>query len=491
MNLSRRVSLNTAGQLAGRLYNSTLAFVITALILTRQLTPADFGIFSFHLTLYLLLANVLDFGAGTIVIRQAARDRGGAGRLIGMLIGLKARFALAGTLLLIGVALVFEGAGPRSALLAVAALHLLAHAPSGAGTIFAVDMAFGRAVLAGSLGQTAWLLGTLLLLLGDVREPAAYLLAFGLGPVVNGALSYAWAQRRVQIHFDATPQERRSLWNESWPAGVSMTMASVYFYIDAVMIRPLLGAGAAGHGTGEVAVAHYTAAYRLMTFVLMLPVLFSQVVFPVFSRLWASGPARVRPFFLRTTSFLAALGLLFPATIGLLQHDIMALIYPPDYAPGAASLGILSLAIVFVFCAYPHVLLLLAAGHQRLMMRISIGGAALNVALNLWWVPRMGIEGAAWATVVTELFVLSCAAVSVWRRTGLRYTPRVLLRPLLCAGGAFALLALLLPRLDPGSVALRVGAGIVVACGGALLSGVLPLDLGEDDGGPAAVRSAP
>jgi O-antigen/teichoic acid export membrane protein len=486
MSLSRRVSLNTAGQIAGRLYNSTLAFAITALILPRRLSPADFGIFAFHLTLYLLLANVLDFGAGTIVIREAARDRGGAGRLIGMLIGLKARFALAGTLLLIGVALVFEGPGARSALLAIAALHLLAHAPSGAATIFAVDMAFGRSVLAGALGQTTWLLGTLVLVLRDVREPAAYLLVFGLGPVVNGLLSYAWARRRVRIDFAATPQERRSLWNESWPAGVSMTMASVYFYIDAVMIRPLLGGAA-----GEVAVAHYSAAYRLMTFVLMLPVLFSQVVFPVFSRLWEAGPARVRPFFLRTTSFLAALGLLFPATIGLLQRDIMALIYPPEYVAGARSLGILSLAIVVVFCAYPHVLLLLAAGHQRLMMRISMGGAALNVALNLWWVPRLGIEGAAWATVVTEILVLSCAAVSVWRRTGVRFTPSVLLRPLLCAAGAFALLSLLLPRLDGSAVALRVGAGILVAGCGALLSGVLPLDLGEDDGGPAPVGSAP
>src|SRR6185295_20100497 len=123
--------------------------------------------------------------------------------------------------------------------------------------------------------------------------------------------------------FDATAGERRALWNESWPAGVSIAMAAVYFYIDAIMLRPMLG---------EVAVAHYSAAYRLMTFVLMVPVLFSQVVFPVFARLWEAGAARLRPAFLRTTTFLAALGLLFPATVWLLRRDVMALVYPPEYA---------------------------------------------------------------------------------------------------------------------------------------------------------------
>jgi O-antigen/teichoic acid export membrane protein len=427
---------------------------------------ADFGLFAFYLTLYQLLQNVLDFGAGTIVIREASRDRERAGRLIGLLIGIKARLAVAAIVALLGVAWFFEGLSARTALLVLASLHLLAHAPSAAGAIFSVDMAFARANLASALGQTTWLAGTLLLMLAGVLEPSVYLMAFGLGAAAGGLLTWAWARRRVAIRLDGTAAERAALWTDAWPAGVSMTMASVYFYIDAVLLRPMLG---------EVAVAHYSTSYRLMGFVLMVPVLFSQVVFPIFSRLWPAGT--LDPFFQRTTALLAGFGLLFPPLIWLLRRDLMALVYPPDYAAGADSLGILSLAIPIVFAAYPHVLTLLSAGQQRLMMGISTVGAVLNVALNLWWVPRLGIEGAAWATVATEAFVLGSAALAVRRRAGLAFRPLALARPALC--GALATLALwaVLRGLDAQAVALRCAAGIGLGVAAALGAGLLPLRL--------------
>jgi O-antigen/teichoic acid export membrane protein len=479
VSLSRRVGAHTAGQLAGRLYGSGLAFVITALVLPRRLSEPDFGIFVFYLTLYQLLHTMLDFGAGTIVIREASRDRARAGRLIGMLIGLKGRLALVAALLLLPVGVWFDGVTPRAALLGLAALHLLCHAPAGAATIFHVDMAFGRAILAGAAGQSAWLLATLALVAGGAREPALYLLAFGLGSAVQGAASYAWARRRVVVRFDASRAERRRLWSESWPAGVSLTMAAVYYHIDAVMLRPMVG---------EVAVAHYGAAYRLMGFVLMVPVLLSQVVFPVFSRLWAGGPAALRPVFVNTTAFLLGLGVLVPPTVWLVRRDVMALVFPPEYGAGAQSLGILSLAIVLVFGAYPHVLALLAAGQQRLMMALSTAGALLNVGLNLALIPRHGIEGAAWATVATEGFILATTALAVHRRTGLALAPARLLRPAVCAGVSALALSALLPRLGPEPV-WRVGAGLAAGLVALACAGLLPLDLGADE--PAAVVPLP
>ena len=69
----------------------------------------------------------------------------------------------------------------------VAATSSLAvnYAPSGAATIFAVDMAFFRSILAGATGQTVWLLGTLVLVavieLSDlVAVRVAYLVVLSL-----------------------------------------------------------------------------------------------------------------------------------------------------------------------------------------------------------------------------------------------------------------------------------------------------------------------
>lgn len=480
MSLSRRVGRNALGQVGGRLYTSALAFVITALVLPRQLDESDFGVFAFHLTLYQLLTNVLDFGAGTIVVREAARRRADAGRLLGMLVRIKAFFALAGVPLLIGAAWLAEGPGLRFGLLALGALHLLFHAPGGAAAIFQVDMEFRWSVLATTLGQTAWLLGTLALVVFGVDRPAPYLLAFGAGPVVAGTLGYLWAKRRVAIRFDATRQELAALWKEAWPAGVAMTAASLYFSIDTVMLRPL---------AGEVATAHYSAAYRVMTFVLMVPVLFSQVVFPVYARL-ADDRATLTRFHDRTLRFLLSLGLLVPATVTLIAPSVMALVYPPEYGAGATALTILCLAVPCVFAAYPHVLLLLSGGHQRAMMVVSVSAALFNVVANRVAIPVWGIEGAAWTTVATEAFVLAASAWLAARRTGVHAHLATLLRPVLCAAAAGVGLALVLRVViadgTPAHAALRVGAGLVLAGVGVALARILPLDLGTDEGAPVA-----
>lgn len=474
MSLSRRVGRNAANQLAGRLFTSTLAFVVTAVLLPRLLGKEEFGIFAFYLTLHQLLVNVLDFGAGTIVIREASRRREEAGRLLGLLVGVKAVLAAAGAAGLIVTAWVFEGPGLRFAVLSLAALPLLFHAPAGAAAIFHVDMEFRWSVLAAAAGQSAWLLGTALLAVFSVSDPAPYVLAYGLGTVVNGSLCYLWARRRVTIRYDAGRAALKRLWTEMWPAGVSMAMASVYFFIDTAMLRPL---------RGEAETAEYQAAYRLMTFVLMVPVLFSQVIFPVFSRLWAARAPGLLPFFRRSLGLLLALGLVVPATVPLLAADVMALVYPPAYAAGASALVVLCFAVTAVFATYPHLMLLLAAGRQRLMMVISTTAALFNVGANLLLIPRYGILGAAWTTVATEGFVLLAAAACARRTTGVRMAMADLRRPLLCAAGAGIALSALLATLPPVP-GLRVATGVAIAALAVLASGVLPLDLGTEEGAP-------
>jgi O-antigen/teichoic acid export membrane protein len=481
MSLSRRVGLNTLWQILGRLVTSVLAFVIVTQLLPRVLSQADVGVFAFHLALYQMLVNVMDFGAGTIVIRDAARDRGQAGRLLGLLVRLKARFALGAAALLVGVAFLCEGATARTALLCVAALHVFAHLPAAAGAIFSVDMVFARQAQVAVIGQAAWLAATVALAVAGVQEPAAYLLAFGLGFVVNGALAWRWARERVRLDFSATREELAALWSQVWPAGVSISAASIYFYVDQALLRPL---------AGEEAVALYSQPYRLMTFVLMVPVLFSQVILPVYARLWAEGRDALRPFFLRTTRFLLALGAPVSACVWLVSEDVMALLFRPEYAAGAPALTVLSLAVVCVFCAYPHVMLLLASGEQRTMMRISVAGAALNVLANLWAIPRHGIAGAATVTVATEAFVLAASAICAARLTGLRVSPASLLRPALCAAGAAGALALALPHLPPAPLP-RVLAGLAAGAAAALLSGVLPPDFGTERGAPVDVAAGP
>lgn len=479
MSLSRKVARQSTLQVAGRLYTAALAFAITALILPRHLDDASFGVVAFYITLFMLLTNVLDFGAGQIVVREASRRREEADELAGMLVGLKARIAAVGVALVAAVAFAFDGAAGATTWLAIAgALGLLAHAPAGLAAILQVDMRFRPLVVAQALGQTSWLVVTVALVALGVREPGAFVVAFGTAGVVYGAATWRAGRDVVSPRFGASRARRAWLWRESWPAGVAASMATIYFYVDTLMLRPLLG---------DDAVAHYASAYRVMTFLLMVPVLFSQVIFPVYSRLWPAEPGAFGTVLTRTTRFLFALGVLVAATLPWVADEVVAAVFPPSYAPGGPALGVLALATVWVFIAYPHVLALLAAGGQRTQMVISTSGVVVNVALNLALVPRIGIVGAAWATVATEAFIATAAGVALRRRTGLTAGVSAFARPLLCGAAASGALAWCVGSAwwgswpDAARIALGVGVGVV----GVAASGTWPLRLGVETGGPA------
>ena len=71
---------------------------------------------------------------------------------------------------------------------------------------------------------------------------------------------------------------------------------------------------------------------------------------------------------------------------------------------------------------YPGSVLLtavIAAGRSTAVLAIAAGGLALNALGNLWLVPLRGGEGAALATVATELFV-TLASLGVLARAGQR-----------------------------------------------------------------------
>ncbi len=485
MNLSKRVARQSSVQVSGRLYTALLAFAVTAIILPRHLDTATYGVTAFYFTLFLLLTNVLDFGAGQIVVREASRRREEAAELVGMLIGLKARIAWVGIGLVATLALAFDGPGNATTWLAiVASLHLLAHAPAGIASVLQVDMAFRPIVVAQCLGQSTWLLGTLALVALGVHEPGWFVVAFGLAGVVYGVSTWTAGRRVLEPSFGASVERRAWLWRESWPAGVAAAMATVYFYVDTLMLRPLVG---------DEAVAYYASAYRVMTFVLMVPVLFSQVIFPIFSRLWPAAPEQLGLVLTRSTRFLFSLGVCVAATLPWVAQDVIALIFPVEYAPGGPALAVLALATVCVFVAYPHVLVVLASEGQRTMMWISTGGVVVNIVLNLVTVPRYGILGAAWATVATEAFIVVASTVVARQRTGLVAGRSAYLRPLACAGAVSAGLAALSATAwwqdEALHVGVRVAFGFVAGVVGVALSGTWPLNLGVEAGGPVEAQA--
>jgi O-antigen/teichoic acid export membrane protein len=75
-------------------------------------------------------------------------------------------------------------------------------------------------------------------------------------------------------------------------------------------------------------------------------------------------------------------------------------IFLPKYTGGAPVLAIHIWAGIFVFLGSASGQFLIAEGYTTLSMTRTAMGALINILLNMLWIPKYGITGAAYATLI-------------------------------------------------------------------------------------------
>jgi O-antigen/teichoic acid export membrane protein len=92
----------------------------------------------------------------------------------------------------------------------------------------------------------------------------------------------------------------------------------------------------------------------------------------------------------------------FAAGLFLLRAPIVRALYGREYAAAAALLGVLAPAVVPLAVNMLALAALAAADAMGGVAVLYLGAAALNVALDLAWIPTRGAPGAAWAALLCE-----------------------------------------------------------------------------------------
>jgi O-antigen/teichoic acid export membrane protein len=165
---------------------------------------------------------------------------------------------------------------------------------------------------------------------------------------------------------------------------------------DRALVRHYLGAEALGY---------YSVAYGLSQYVNdLMTVPLGLAILPIYLRLWsAEGRARTTEFLHLSLDFylMAAVGIYMLVTLG--SHDALLLLASPKYL-GADRLipylvgGLLIYTTHVFLCAG-----LLIQKKTGIMALALVCSTALNIALNCVLLPRMGLQGAAVALLLTHI----------------------------------------------------------------------------------------
>jgi O-antigen/teichoic acid export membrane protein len=388
-------------------------FVIT-IVAARRLSPESFGVFSLGSALGWIVAVVSDAGIQLHLARAVARRPERAPQLLRQWLRVRL-WTTAIAIACVALGLTAGWRGPSAVPIAILAL---VYACSG---LVELLHYFYRGVSRSDIESslTLWQRGGILAcgLVALAWKPDVTLLAIAM--LIPAAATLAWsariALRMVRgrpegLHYDSRLRDdaRRAdlqvrpfatFRREIWPIGAGIVLSALYFRIDVFLVQLW---------SGTESVALYNAVFRLVEALRLFPAAALAVMLPALVRAGDLRPlARVA---LPVTVFaIAATALLWLAAGWMIPW-----LYGARYAPAVPAFRVLLLS-------FPLLSLNLALTHQligwdgqRAYAALCALALGINVALNVRLIPVWSIEGAAWATLGTELVLTAGCAVALW-----------------------------------------------------------------------------
>ena len=373
---------------------SAALLLVLLIVAGRVLGDARYGRFSFALALATILETLVDFGLKELAARSVARDRSLASRLVRHTFGLKLALGAGTFLLLVVVAtLLRDEPDVRRAcyLLGAAAvlrsyLMTLRHTLNGLerfdleSLVVVADrgflLVFGVATLWagwGLIGLTAAFVVGRVAALG-----LAYLVTRGqVGPIgVGFDVGYWWDLQRAALPF-----------------GLFAAVLILYSYIDTLLIGILR----TDRETGV-----YSAAYRIYEGFTNGAVIIATVAGPKLARLFVTDRTRHAQVALWAVGGAVVAALPFMGIGWLYARELLELLFGQAFAPGEPVLQILAGGLLFVFPLQIMHAVAISVNEERLLVKAATLGLVTNVVVNLALIPRLGIVGAAIATLTSE-----------------------------------------------------------------------------------------
>ena len=247
------------------------------------------------------------------------------------------------------------------------------------------------------------LLGVVLVLLYQELEPLIW------GVVVAEAISMTLSYCVIRHRFGPfVPDFQFAVWKDfltrSAPIGVGMIFSVLYFRLDIVMLQLL---------TEEKVVGFYSAAYKLFEVAVVMPHSLMLVLFPTLVEEFHTNRFKFQNSYKKALVIYSMTGGAIALVLWGFSPEIISLVYGDKFIPSVGLLEILAWAVLLFFVNYLLSNVLIISGQEKVNSWNLVGTTVLNIILNLFWIPKYGAIGAAWATLICEFGHIAVLSLQV------------------------------------------------------------------------------
>lgn len=228
---------------------------------------------------------------------------------------------------------------------------------------------------------------------------------------------------RKYVRFDFSELQFKRHFKPIFILAISIFLSSIYSKVDVTMLGVL---------STQSAIGIYNNAHKVVEMIIMVATSISAVFLPRLSYFYKEN--RVEFYRLIEVGINILAFLTFPMMIGvfILAPEIIVVMFGNAFLDGGTTIRIFSVLILIK--SFGNLLcyqLVIATGNEKKRLPAYVGAAISNVVLNLLLIPILGQNGAAIASVISEVIVNGYQTREMKRILGFKIPVKVIIQGVL------------------------------------------------------------
>ncbi|PIR55335.1 hypothetical protein COU74_01560 [Candidatus Peregrinibacteria bacterium CG10_big_fil_rev_8_21_14_0_10_36_19] len=411
MSTARKILSNTIAQIIGKALVALLGLIVVK-VSTQYLGRAGFGNYSFIYEFLAFFGIAADLGLFTIAVKEMSENEHQIEKIIGNILSL--RTILVATTMIIAVITVFLIPKYQNTLIpvGVAIASITVFLTILNGTLTSVLQTKLKmevssfATVIGKIFSVSFMLYVIFFGFPNDKETGFYMLILAgvIGMTVNLLITHHYVKKIAPINYQFDISLWKSILKKSAPYGLALILNTIYFRIDSILIFNM---------RSEEELGIYSVAMKMLESFSILPLYFMNSVLPTLTKSINEGEGRHKKVISYAFDFLASISV--PMVIGgtILAYPIIFIVSTPDFLSRISegfygsdiAFQILIFALFFQFLNVLFAFILIAIDKQSRLLYINLFGVIFNLASNFLIIPAYGFRGAAFTSVLSEMFI--------------------------------------------------------------------------------------
>ncbi len=446
---TKKITIDTAALFVGKAVGLLLG-IVRLNYLATYLGLTNFGVLNSALYFTSVFQPLFDLGLSQLLTREMAKNPGRGNPLLGRVLVLKLAIALAASVIVGAAAVVsgFDEITNWAVLLTTAAIAI---------------NSVGLAYLSAFQAQRRMVLVSIMTMFGDLVLSVGIIALLPRLPGVNTVLIMTVAVALVNLlvlvtlynrvagppELAVSPDTWRLLLREGFPIAVSSFGAAMYMFISPNVLK---------YTRGDAEVGVFSAGYKLVSILALIPLVLTQILFPLFSDFSANSRHKLGKALQDAVRVTAEISVPLAAGTLIVAPEVIRLLYPPVYADAATVLRLIIIGNAFGYVAWVVFTFLLSIDEQRFCMWNALAVACLVLIASVVLVPRFGYQGAAAINGATDV-VLFLSLSTFARGKGYRFGSPLVAAKIL---GATAVMAVVVLACMRWGIFVAVPAGVCI-----------------------------